>query len=374
MVDRVDAGPLAASVTLNLIELAQHARAHAIGPVVQLFFELVFDELALFFHHHDFLQTAGKFAGAVRFQRPDHADLVHPNADALAGGVVQTEVEQGLTRVVVSLATGHETDAVVRTLDDGAVEFVGADIGQRGVPLVIEQSGFLAQRVVRPADVHTPDRHLELGDDDVQTIRVDQHRGTGLDHLLDGFHASPNAGKAAHGQAVQTVVEHVLHRSREKHRQAAGLENVVALMRRCAAFGHMVVTGHSQDTAPRRGASHVGVFEHVRGAVHARAFAVPNAKHPIEFVVAGGCKTELLRAPQSGGRQFFIDAGLEHDVLGLQVLAGAPQGLVVIAQRRTTVTADEAGGVFALGGVALALQHGQAHQGLHAAHEGAAVL
>ena len=136
----------------------------------------------------------------------------------------------------------------------------------------------------------------------------------------------------------------------------------------------MVVTGHSQDTAPRRGASHVGVFEHVRGAVHARAFAIPNAKHAVEFVVAGGRKTELLRTPQSGGRQFFIDTGLEHDVLGLQILAGAPQRLVVTAQRRTTVATDEARRVFALGRVALALQHGQAHQGLHAAHEGAAVL
>jgi hypothetical protein len=39
---------------------------------------------------------------------------------------------------------------------------------------------------------------------------------------------------------------------------------------------------------------------------------------------------------------------------------------------RAAVTADEACGVLALQRVALALQHGQFDQGLHAAHEGAA--
>ena len=51
-----------------------------------------------------------------------------------------------------------------------------------------------------------------------------------------------------------------------------------------------------------------------------------------------------------------------------------PQRLVVAAERRAAVAADEAGGVEAGDRVALALQHRQAHQRLHAAHEGAARL
>jgi hypothetical protein len=80
----------------------------------------------------------------------------------------------------------------------------------------------------------------------------------------------------------------------------------------------------------------------------------------------------LLRAPQGGGGQFFVDAGLEDDVLCLQVVFGFPQGLVVAAQWRAPVTADEARCVLALQGIALALQHGQFDQRLHAAHEGTA--
>ena len=77
--DRVGCGPFAAAVAVHLIELAQHARALAIRPVVQLFFQLVFNQLALFFHHHDLLQTFGELARALRLQGPDHADFVHAN-------------------------------------------------------------------------------------------------------------------------------------------------------------------------------------------------------------------------------------------------------------------------------------------------------
>jgi hypothetical protein len=62
----------------------------------------------------------------------------------------------------------------------------------------------------------------------------------------------------------------------------------------------------------------------------------------------------------------------EHDVVLREVVLGGPQGLVVSAQRAAAIAADEAGGVQPRGHVTLALQHGQAHEGLHAAHEGAA--
>ena len=114
------------------------------------------------------------------------------------------------------------------------------------------------------------------------------------------------------------------------------------------------------------------MLEDVRAAVYARAFAVPDAEHPIEPVGAGRCKAQLLGAPQGGSGQFFIHARLKDDVLDIQVVFGFPQRLVVITQWRAPVATDEPGGVFALQGIALALQHGQLDQGLHAAHEGPA--
>jgi hypothetical protein len=97
-------------------------------------------------------------------------------------------------------------------------------------------------------------------------------------------------------------------------------------------------------------------------------------KTPSNLLVPGRREAQLLRAPQRGGRQLFVHARLEHDVLFLQELAGLPQRLVVAAERGAAVAADEAGGVLAGLLVAQALQHRQLHQGLDAAHEGAAVV
>ena len=257
----------------------------------------------------------------------------------------------------------------MRAANHGVVQTVGAYVSQCCIPFVIEQTRFLRQRIIRPANVQAAGRHIKLRDNDLQTLRINVHRSAGFDNFLNGFHAGPDTGEAAHCKTVQTEVQHLLHRRGKENRQTACFENVVALVRCRAAFGHMVIAGNRQNAAPSCGARHVAVLEHVRRAVYARAFAVPNAEHAVEFVVARRRETELLRAPQGGGREFFIHTRLEHDVLRLQMFARAPQGLVVIAQWRATVAADKSCRVFSCQLVALTLQHGQTHQGLHAAHE-----
>ena len=183
----------------------------------------------------------------------------------------------------------------------------------------------------------------------------------------------PDAGEAAHRERVQAHVEDVLHARREEHRQAAGLEDVVALVRRGRALGDVVVAGDRDHAAVLRGAGHVGVLEDVGAAVDARALAVPDAEHAVELLRLR-IEVELLRAPDRGRRQLLVDAGLEDDVLRGEVLLRRPQRLVVAAERRAAVAADEAGGVEAEDRVALLLQHRQADQRLDAAHEGAARL
>ena len=376
---RVGAGvghaPFAArEIVRALVELAQHMGAHIGTPVVQLFFQLVFDDLALFFHHQNLAQPGGKFARGLGFQRPHHAHLVQAQADALAGGRVQPQVLQRLAGVVVGLAAGDQAETVVRPLDHIVVEPVGPDVGQRGVPLVVKQAGLLVQCVVGPADVQAAGRHGKVGQHDLHPLGVDFGGGAGLHDLLDGFHARPHARKAAHGKRMQAQIQDFLHAGRKEHRKAAGLEDVVALVRGGGAFADVVVTGHRDHAAPGRGARHVGVLEHVAATVHARPLAIPDAEHAVELVGAGRGKAQLLRAPQGGGGQLLVHTGLEHDVLCLQVRAGFLQRLVVPAQWGAPVAADEASGVFAQQRVALALQHGQLDQGLHPAHEGPAMV
>ena len=96
---------------------------------------------------------------------------------------------------------------------------------------------------------------------------------------------------------MHTQIQNVLHTGREKHRRATRFKNMVALVGRCGALGHMVVTRHRQHATPRRGAGHVGVFEHIGATVYAWAFAIPNTKDAIKFVAACWCKTQLLGTP-----------------------------------------------------------------------------
>ena len=249
------------------------------------------------------------------------------------------------------------------------VQTVRTYIGQSGVPLEVKQAHFLAQRIVRPTDMHAARRHLKIRQNNLDALWVNHRCRAGFHNFLDGFHARPNTGEAAHGKCMHTQIQNVLHAGREKHRRATRFKNMVALVRCRGTLSHMVVTCHRQYATPRRGASHIGVFEHIGTTVYTWAFAIPNAKDTIKFIAACWCKTQLLRAPQGSSGQLFIHTGLEHDVLRLQIFFGPPQGLVVSAQRRSPVTTDKACSVLTLQCVTLALQHRQFHQGLHTTHE-----
>jgi hypothetical protein len=98
----------------RLLELADHVGPHVGAPVVQLFLELVLDDLALLLDDQDLLQAQRELAGDVGLQRPHHVDLVQADAQLVAGGLVQAQVGQGLAGVVEGLAAGDDAEAVVR--------------------------------------------------------------------------------------------------------------------------------------------------------------------------------------------------------------------------------------------------------------------
>ena len=62
----------------------------------------------------------------------------------------------------------------------------------------------------------------------------------------------------------------------------------------------------------------VGVAEDVARTVDARALAVPDAEHAVVLALAE--ELGLLRAPERGGGEVLVEAGLEADVVGLAQL------------------------------------------------------
>ena len=122
-----------------------------------------------------------------------------------------------------------------------------------------------------------------------------------------------------------------------------GDEGVVRLMRDGGGFGAVVVTGEHQHAAVLGRARGIAVAEHVAAAVDAGALAVPDADCAIIF--GAGRQIELLRAPDRGGREVLVHAGLELDVVLLEMFSGGKKLLVIAAQRRAAVAGDKACGV-----------------------------
>src|SRR5277367_4613539 len=101
---------------------------------------------------------------------------------------------------------------------------------------------------------------------------------------------------------------------------------MVRLVRHGRGFGPVVVAGQTEHAAILGRARGIAMPEHVTTTVNARALAVTDPDHAI--VPGPGRKIELLRAPDRGGREVFVHAGLELDVVLFEVLSRRRQLLV----------------------------------------------
>src|SRR6516162_530833 len=109
--------------------------------------------------------------------------------------------------------------------------------------------------------------------------------------------------------------------------------------------------------------------EYVAGTVDARPLPVPDAEHPIELALAA--QFGLLRAPQRGGGEVLVEAGLKHDIVGLEHALGALELIVEPAQRRAAIPGDVARGIEPGATITLLLDQAHPHQCLIAGDEDA---
>ena len=171
---------------------------------------------------------------------------------------------------------------------------------------------------------------------------------------------------------MQSEVEHFLDVARRQDGHEEAGEDDVRIARVNRGTCMRVVARNRQHATVLAYAAEVGVAERIGGAVHARRLAVPHAEHTV--VPGARHRVQGLRAEYRGGGQFFIQAGLEHDVVVVQVLLVAQHFVVHTAYRRARITRYEPGGVKPVALVQPALVDHQAQQGLHAIEVDPAVL
>src|SRR5256714_68051 len=118
------AGRLAAAAApfAAVVELADDARrAHAFLPVVELFLDLVFDDLAFFLHHQNLLEAVGEAPGALRLERPGERHLVDAQADVARRALVDAEIGKRAHHVAEGLPRGDDAQARARRIPDQAI-------------------------------------------------------------------------------------------------------------------------------------------------------------------------------------------------------------------------------------------------------------
>src|SRR5205085_3047005 len=326
---------------------------------VEFLANLYLDERALLLDHDDEIEAVGELRKLAPGQRPRAADLVDPDAPLVALDLVEVELIERLAHVEVALAGRDDADlGVAAAGGDVTVDLVGVHEGQHRAALDIVQPRLLAEDGVDQPDIETALRHAEIvREHDLHPVEAAVDDRGRLDRLVHALERRPGAAEPRHGQAVEAVIDDLLHARRVQDRDHHVDEVVFGLMRSGRGFGRMVVAHQREHAAVGGGAGEVRMPEHVTGAVDARALAVPDAEHAIELALAP--KLRLLGAPQRGGGEILVDTGLEHDVAALEERFGAPELLVEPTKRRAAVSADVAGRVEPGAAVALLLHQAQ---------------
>src|SRR5436190_10791253 len=100
-----------------VVELADHAwRTHPLAPVVELFLDLVLDDLALFLDDEDLFEPFGEAARPLRLERPGHRHLVEADAGVRGDALVDSEVGERLQGVAEGLASRDDAESGLRVV------------------------------------------------------------------------------------------------------------------------------------------------------------------------------------------------------------------------------------------------------------------
>ena len=323
-----------------------------IGGAVEFLAHLHFDQRTLLLDHDDEVEPLREFREFLAADRPHAGDLEQAQAEVVAFHFVDAEFVERLAHVEIGFAGGDDADLrIAPARRDDLVELVGAHESEHGVALEIVQARFLAEDGIGEADVQPALRHAEIGwRDKLDMIEAAVHDAGRLHRLVHAFERGPGTGEARHRPAVERVVDNFLHAARVEDRHHHVDEMEFRLVRGGGGFRGVIVAHQGDDAAVLCGAGQIGVAEHVAGTIDARALAVPHAEHAIELALAA--QFGLLGAPERGGGEFLVDAGLELDVGLAKLAAGAHELLVKAAERRTAIAGEIAGGVQAGGAVA----------------------
>ena len=123
---------------------------------------------------------------------------------------LDTERRERLEHVAGSLARHDNTDTGFRRRQDDIVQLVGAHIGLCSRQLHLTQAPLLIERAVATAQMNAVFRQLEIRRDKTEPVKIDAYHSAGIHCVCESDQSGPCSGEAAHGPAMDAVVQHVL--------------------------------------------------------------------------------------------------------------------------------------------------------------------
>jgi hypothetical protein len=356
-----------------LVALADDARPPRVGPVVEQRADLVLHERALLLDDEDLLESERERVQSLRLERPREPQLVHADADARGGLLVDAEVFQRLPHVEVRLAGGDDAEPRPRAVVRDVVQPVRARVREHRREAQVVDAPLHRQRLVGQPQPQASGRQREvLGEAHGDARRVHAHRRRAFDRVVECLERKPRARVPRHREAVHAEVQVFLHAARHEHGNERRVEHRLALRGDGGRARHVVVTADEQHAAKRRGARRIAVQQRVARAREARPLAVPHAEHAL--VARVRVERHLLRAPDAHHRELFVLARLEMDVMLREEVVRLPQRLVHVVERRALETRHEARRVEAGRRIAHALHDEQSRERLNAIQVDAAAL
>ena len=356
-----------------MVELSDDARPDIGPPVKELLLDLELDDFAAFFNDQNFFETFSKAPHAFGFQRPWHPNFIDAHPDGSGFCFANPKLAQRLAGVLIGLAGGDDSEPRVRRVHDDLVDLVCSAKGNCRIAFLGLQSVVLFPTVIGPTNIETIGGHLKIGrnrEDAILACEINGRRG--LNRIGDHLHADPTTGVARHCYAKQTHLDELMDRRRVKRRDHRGREKMLGLVRYGRRFGRVIVARQRENPAMGCGSCGIAVLEGVARTRNAGALAVPDADDAIVFRTRR--QMCLLRSPNSGCSEVFVNAGLEDDVVLAEALFLAHQDLIVPANGRAAIPGDKGCGIQPCRAVASHLDKGQAGQRMQTVHKDAAMF
>ena len=331
---------------LLLVGLAHDPRA--VRPAVEDVLGEQLEERPLLLDHQDLLEPPRELAHDARLHREEQPHLEHADAVVPERGVVQPQLGERLSHVVVGLARGEDAEPRLRGGHGDAIQRVLPGVAPRQLeagavdcPLHVEAVG--RDQVDVDLVLERPAVELHRRDHGAHALRIHLRGGRLVGHIGDDLHADPEPGDAGEHEAVQTQVEDLLDIAREDRRHERVVERDLGVARQRRGLGDGVVAGQSQHAPVPSHPGVVGVLEHVARPIHAGGLAVPHAEHPVVLGVRE--EPRHLAAEHRRRPQVLVEAGREDHVVLLEELRLPLERLIEASQGRAAIARDEGRGV-----------------------------